>query len=87
MIINGTIDVQVLKLYAWEKSFQQRILEIREEELRVLKKSQYLNAGSAIAFFTAPFLVSTFSSIYFNLVGQCDIAYLLFANMTFKREV
>ena len=55
--------LQVLKLYAWEKSFQQRILEIREEELRVLKKSQYLNAGSAISWFMAPYLVSRFMAV------------------------
>ncbi|XP_041363039.1 multidrug resistance-associated protein 1-like isoform X2 [Gigantopelta aegis] len=54
-ILNG---MKVLKLYAWELSFQEKVVNIRNEELEVLKKSAYLNAISTFAWTFAPFLVS-----------------------------
>uniref|UniRef100_A0A8U7P8D9 Multidrug resistance-associated protein 1 n=1 Tax=Corvus moneduloides TaxID=1196302 RepID=A0A8U7P8D9_CORMO len=45
-ILNG---IKVLKLYAWELAFREKVLEIREKELQVLKKSAYL---AAMATFT-----------------------------------
>ena len=59
--LNSTVSVccwQVLKLYAWELSFQDKILAIRNEELKVLKKAAYLNAASSFTWTCAPFLVS-----------------------------
>ncbi|NWQ90902.1 MRP3 protein, partial [Burhinus bistriatus] len=50
--------IKVLKLYAWEPSFSQKVLEIRKNELRVLKKSAYLNSLSTFAWISAPFLVA-----------------------------
>ena len=49
--------VQVLKLYAWELSFQEKILEIRNKELRVLRKAAYLQAAASFSWTCAPFLV------------------------------
>lgn len=54
-ILNG---IKVLKLYAWEPSFAEKVLEIRKNELQVLKKSAYLNSLSTFAWISAPFLVS-----------------------------
>uniref|UniRef100_A0A663N540 Multidrug resistance-associated protein 1 n=1 Tax=Athene cunicularia TaxID=194338 RepID=A0A663N540_ATHCN len=45
-ILNG---IKVLKLYAWELAFREKVLEIRQKELKVLKKSAYL---AAMATFT-----------------------------------
>ncbi len=61
-VLNG---IKVLKLYAWELSFQDKILAIRNMELSVLKKAAYLNAVSSFTWACAPFLVSvpTFNSI------------------------
>jgi len=50
--------VQVLKLYAWELSFQEKILEIRNKELKMLRKAAYLNSAAYVAWLCAPFLVS-----------------------------
>ena len=50
--------IQVLKLYAWEESFKDRVLAIREKELVTLRKAAYLSAASAISWFMAPYLVS-----------------------------
>ncbi|XP_072208129.1 ATP-binding cassette sub-family C member 3 isoform X6 [Excalfactoria chinensis] len=48
--------IKVLKLYAWEPSFSEKVLEIRKNELRVLKKSAYLNSLSNFAWISSPFL-------------------------------
>ncbi|KAF5902976.1 canalicular multispecific organic anion transporter 2 isoform X2, partial [Clarias magur] len=54
-ILNG---MKVLKLYAWEPSFKEKILHIRQKELSVLRKSGYLSALSVMAWTSAPFLVA-----------------------------
>lgn len=40
-ILNG---MKVLKLYAWEKSFNSGVTDIRKQEMSALLKSAYLNA-------------------------------------------
>ncbi|CAG2204025.1 ABCC1 [Mytilus edulis] len=50
--------IKVLKLYAWEKSFQKKILDIRNKELDILKRYGYLQAFSTFSFTCAPFLLN-----------------------------
>ncbi|KAF6719853.1 Multidrug resistance-associated protein 1 [Oryzias melastigma] len=59
-MLNG---IKVLKLYAWEMAFRDKVSQIRENELQVLKKAAYLGAVSTFTWVCAPFLValSTFS--------------------------
>lgn len=54
-ILNG---IKVLKLYAWEPSFEQQVLKIRDKEVHVLKQAAYLNAGTSFIWSCAPFMVS-----------------------------
>ncbi|XP_071386567.1 ATP-binding cassette sub-family C member 2 [Centroberyx affinis] len=54
-ILNG---IKILKLYAWEPSFQAQVEGIREEELIVMRKFAYLNSVSTFIFACAPALVS-----------------------------
>ncbi|KAF1745726.1 hypothetical protein GCK72_022173 [Caenorhabditis remanei] len=61
-ILNG---MKVLKLYSWEKSMEQMVLEIREKELKVLKKLSYLNAGIVFSWICAPFMVSVISFVVY----------------------
>lgn len=49
---------QILKLYAWELSFQTQVEDIRGQELRVMKKFAYLSSVSTFVFSCAPALVS-----------------------------
>lgn len=49
--------IKVLKLYAWEPSFEEQVLKIRQKEIDVLKSTAYLNAGTAFLWSCAPFLV------------------------------
>nr|XP_057915142.1 canalicular multispecific organic anion transporter 1 isoform X1 [Doryrhamphus excisus]XP_057915143.1 canalicular multispecific organic anion transporter 1 isoform X1 [Doryrhamphus excisus] len=54
-ILNG---MKILKLYAWEPSFQAQVEDIRGQELNVMKKFAYLTSVSTFIFSCAPALVS-----------------------------
>lgn len=54
-VLNG---IKVLKLYAWEPSFEKQVLNIRAKEISVLKQTAYMNAGTSFIWSCAPFLVS-----------------------------
>lgn len=68
-ILNG---IKVLKLYAWENSFRDKVLAIRQKELNVLRKMAYLGALSTMAWTSAPFLVGsakiTPTRVFANLI-------------------
>ncbi|NXX95541.1 MRP3 protein, partial [Centropus bengalensis] len=65
--------IKVLKLYAWEPSFSDKVLEIRKNELRVLKKSAYLHAVSTFAWVSAPFLVALTTFAVYVSVDEKNI--------------
>nr|CAD7454509.1 unnamed protein product [Timema tahoe] len=69
-ILNG---IKVLKLYAWEPSFERRILQIRNKEMGVMKQSAYLSAGTSFVFSCSPFLVAFVSFATFVLVDENNI--------------
>ena len=50
---------QVLKLYTWEPFFRDKILAIREQELKNIKYGAILGALTYIIWFCAPFLASS----------------------------
>ncbi|XP_023265173.1 canalicular multispecific organic anion transporter 1 [Seriola lalandi dorsalis] len=54
-ILNG---IKILKLYAWEPSFQAQVESIRGQELNVMRKFAYLSSVSTFIFSCAPALVS-----------------------------
>lgn len=54
-ILNG---IKVLKLYAWEPSFEEKIISIRKEELLTLKKAAYLQCFSRFSWMCVPFMVT-----------------------------
>nr|AJG01605.1 ATP-binding cassette sub-family C member 1 [Dreissena polymorpha] len=54
-VLNG---IKVLKLYAWEESFERKVREVRAKELNVTKKAAYLGAVSTFFWSSAPFLVT-----------------------------
>ncbi|XP_043270601.1 multidrug resistance-associated protein 1 isoform X1 [Venturia canescens] len=66
-VLNG---IKVLKLYAWEPSFEQQILAIRTKEIQVLKEAAYLNAGTSFIWSCAPFLVSLVSFATFVMIND-----------------
>lgn len=60
-VLNG---MKVLKLYAWENSFQEKVDKIRNQELDTLRKYSYIGAVGTFTWTCAPFLVTlaTFAS-------------------------
>ncbi|XP_056608084.1 multidrug resistance-associated protein 1 [Triplophysa dalaica] len=50
--------IKILKFYAWENAFRERVLGYREKELNALKKSQILYSISAASFNSSTFLIA-----------------------------
>ena len=69
-VLNG---IKVLKLYAWEESFEKQILEIREKELRQLQKAARLEAVSAFNWFVSPFLVAFSSFVAYVFLSPDNV--------------
>ncbi|GFN99336.1 multidrug resistance-associated protein 1 [Plakobranchus ocellatus] len=66
-VLNG---IKVLKLYAWEPSFQEKVEEIRRQELKVLRNTAYLNACSTFFWTCAPFFVTLATFATYVLVSE-----------------
>ncbi|KAK9886056.1 hypothetical protein WA026_014839 [Henosepilachna vigintioctopunctata] len=69
-ILNG---IKVLKLYAWEPSFENQVLNIRNEEISFLKQAAYINAGTSFLWTCAPFLVSLVSFATYVTVDENNV--------------
>ncbi|KAG6453080.1 multidrug resistance-associated protein 1 isoform X1 [Manduca sexta] len=69
-ILNG---IKVLKMYAWEPSFEDQVLKIRNKEMNVLKQTAYLNSATSFIWSCAPFLVSLMSFGCFVLVNDTEV--------------
>ncbi|KFO10391.1 Canalicular multispecific organic anion transporter 1, partial [Balearica regulorum gibbericeps] len=69
-ILNG---IKILKLFAWEPSFEKRVNEIRALELKDLLNFSYLQSISIFVFTCAPFLVSLASFAVYVLVDENNI--------------
>ena len=80
--------IQVLKLYAWESSFQANIERIRKKEIKVLKQSAYLSAGSTFIWTCAPFLARSINiSIFLNNSITTSLIVLQVSLMSFMTFV
>ncbi|XP_026203748.1 multidrug resistance-associated protein 1 isoform X1 [Anabas testudineus] len=69
-MLNG---IKVLKLYAWELAFKDKVAGIRESELQVLKKAAYLGAVSTFTWVCAPFLVALSTFAVYVLVDEHNV--------------
>ncbi|XP_053694487.1 multidrug resistance-associated protein 1-like [Sabethes cyaneus] len=65
--------VKVLKLYAWEPSFEKDIVKVRSGEIRVLRGMAYYNAGIFFVWTMAPFLVTLASFTVYVLVDENNV--------------
>ncbi|CAB3223734.1 unnamed protein product [Arctia plantaginis] len=66
-VLNG---IKVLKIYAWEPSFQEYILKIRNREIKILKKIAYYDSFFTFVFYCTPVLISLMSFTCFVLVND-----------------
>ena len=69
-ILNG---IKVLKLYAWERSFEDKVNEIRRSEADALIKAAYLNAVTSFLWTSAPFLVALASFATYVLIDENNV--------------
>ncbi|KAL3972080.1 microtubule-associated serine/threonine kinase [Sarotherodon galilaeus] len=69
-ILNG---IKILKLYAWEPSFQKQVEDIRGEELKVMKRFTYLKSISILIFHCSPALVSVATFAVFVRVSNDNV--------------
>ncbi|KAK6765509.1 hypothetical protein RB195_025428 [Necator americanus] len=68
-VLNG---IKVLKLYSWEKSMENTVLNIRQREINVLKKLAFLNAATTLSWACAPFLVAVLSFAVFVTIDPIN---------------
>uniref|UniRef100_A0A4W4G3P7 ATP-binding cassette, sub-family C (CFTR/MRP), member 2 n=1 Tax=Electrophorus electricus TaxID=8005 RepID=A0A4W4G3P7_ELEEL len=69
-ILNG---IKILKLYAWESSFEAQLQGIREKELKVMRNLAYLSSCSTFIFACAPALVSLATFAVFVSVSPDNV--------------
>ncbi|XP_068141679.1 multidrug resistance-associated protein 1 isoform X2 [Drosophila tropicalis] len=65
--------IKVLKLYAWEPSFEKQVLDIRDKEIATLKSTAYLNASTSFLWSCAPFLVSLVTFATYVLIDENNV--------------
>uniref|UniRef100_A0A8C3D6H7 ABC-type glutathione-S-conjugate transporter n=1 Tax=Cairina moschata TaxID=8855 RepID=A0A8C3D6H7_CAIMO len=65
-------DIKVIKLYGWEKTFMEKVLGIRKQELKALKRSQIL-FSHMVCFFFAPFQIAFVMFAVYTLVDNTHI--------------
>ncbi|XP_072734668.1 multidrug resistance-associated protein 1 isoform X3 [Ciconia boyciana] len=66
-------DIKVIKLYGWEKTFMEKVLGIREQELQALKRSQILFSASLASFHSSTFLIAFVMFAVYTLVDNTHI--------------
>ena len=62
--------IKVIKLYSWEDPNQREVLEIRDQEMRILRYTAILNASVNFSWQMAPLLVALASFATFVLSGH-----------------
>ncbi|NWS51576.1 MRP6 protein, partial [Chunga burmeisteri] len=66
-------NIKVIKLYGWEKTFMEKVLGIRKEELQALKRSQILFSASLASFHSSTFLIAFVMFAVYTLVDNTHI--------------
>ncbi|XP_032930257.1 multidrug resistance-associated protein 1 isoform X2 [Catharus ustulatus] len=66
-------NIKVIKLYGWEKTFMEKVLEIRKQELQALKRSQILFSASLVSFHSSVFLITFVMFAVYTLVDNTHV--------------
>lgn len=64
---------QVLKLFAWEPSFEMYVQNVRAEELKTIKSTAFLNAITFVLWTISPFLVTLLSFATYVLIDENNV--------------
>ncbi|NXJ90469.1 MRP1 protein, partial [Corythaixoides concolor] len=66
-------DIKVIKLYGWEKTFIDKVLGIRKQELQALKRSQILFSASLASFHSSTFLIAFVMFAVYTMVDNTHV--------------
>uniref|UniRef100_A0A8D2PHA4 ABC-type glutathione-S-conjugate transporter n=1 Tax=Zosterops lateralis melanops TaxID=1220523 RepID=A0A8D2PHA4_ZOSLA len=66
-------NIKVIKLYGWEKTFMDKLLGIRKQELQALKRSQILFSASLVSFHSSTFLITFVMFAVYTLVDNTHV--------------
>ncbi|NWV84225.1 MRP1 protein, partial [Dasyornis broadbenti] len=66
-------DIKVIKLYGWEKTFMEKVVGIRKQELQALKRSQILFSASLVSFHSSTFLITFVMFAVYTLVDNTHV--------------
>ncbi|NXR24959.1 MRP1 protein, partial [Cinclus mexicanus] len=66
-------NIKVIKLYGWEKTFMEKVFEIRKQELQALKRSQILFSASLVSFHSSTFLITFVMFAVYTLVDNTHV--------------
>ncbi|NXD40855.1 MRP1 protein, partial [Copsychus sechellarum] len=66
-------NIKVIKLYGWEKTFMEKVCEIRKQELQALKRSQILFSASLVSFHSSTFLITFVMFAVYTLVDNTHV--------------
>ena len=81
-ILNG---MKIIKLYAWEDSFKEKVNAIRQTEIGALKKIAYLNAAMTFLWVRKlPLLLTVFHTIYER---KCTSRYVRQSSLHWPRSL
>ncbi|KAK8759790.1 hypothetical protein V5799_028948 [Amblyomma americanum] len=65
--------MKVLKMYAWEPSFQEHVEHIRDREVRNLRRMAYVSGVLSFLWTSTPFLVSVTSFMTYVLISDQNL--------------
>lgn len=74
--------IRIIKFFAWENSYMNKINEIRDFELKTLRASSYLVAGTMFSWAATPLLVSIAAFATFTLTGNTLTAEVAFTSLS-----
>ncbi|GFS47673.1 multidrug resistance-associated protein 1 [Trichonephila inaurata madagascariensis] len=70
-LVNEVLSgIKVLKLYAWEEAFREKINQIRNKEVKNLKQIAYLNSFTMMLWNCSPFIVALATFATYVLVDE-----------------
>lgn len=61
--------IKAIKLYAWERPYQDRIMEIREKELKEIRKSALIGTWNNVLWIGGPILISMAALLTYSMMG------------------
>ncbi|KAK3552701.1 hypothetical protein QTP86_021137, partial [Hemibagrus guttatus] len=65
--------IKILKFYAWEKAFEERVLSFREKELKAMKKSQIFYSISIASFNSSTFMIAFAMFGFYVLIDEKNV--------------